>query len=385
MTNKVSCYLFYVIRIMLIGIDGNEANVDKQVGVSVYTLNLLSYFKKWSDRSTQFKIFLKTKPKDFMPPETDFFKYVIVKGNFLWSQLFLPLNLYLKNKVDVFFSPAHYAPRFCPYPQVVTIHDLAYLVYPNEFLKKDLYQLKNWTKYSINKAKIIIAVSKTTKKDLMKFYNIPEDKIKVVYNGFEKQSNNLKVENLKLIENFKLKIRNYILFVGTIQPRKNLLVLLKAFSKLVEAKPEFTLVITGKKGWLYEQTFQKVKDLKLEQKVVFTDHVSDYDLTILYKNAFCFVMPSLYEGFGIPLLEALANNCPVISSFASSLPEVGGETCLYFDPHNSDDLLDKINELIDNNQLRQELINKGKERIKLFSWKKSAVETLNILKNFSDD
>lgn len=373
---------------MIIGIDGNEANVDKQVGVSVYTLSLLSYFKKWSDQTTQFKIFLKTKPKDFMPSETDFFKYVIVKGNFLWSQLFLPLNLYLKDKVDVFFSPAHYSPRFCPIPTVVTIHDLSYFIYPEEFLKKDLYQLKNWTKYSIEKSRKIIAVSKTTKKDLMKFYNIPEEKIEVVYNGFEKQSNN-KTEAV-LEENHPSKTasvnkKKYLLFVGTIQPRKNLSVLLKAFAELIKTKPEFKLVITGKKGWLYEQTFQKVKDLKLEQKVIFTDHVSDNELTKLYKNAFCLVMPSLYEGFGIPLLEAMANNCPVISSFASSLPEVGGEACLYFDPNNSDDLLDKINELIDNNQLRQELINKGKERVKLFSWKKTALKTLNVIKNSQND
>jgi len=369
---------------MIIGIDGNEANVEKQVGVSVYTQNLLYWFQKWAKKDLVFKIFLRHKPLETLPQETDYFKYQVIKGNFLWSQLFLPLNLYFLNKIDVFFSPAHYAPRFCPSSLVVTIHDLSYFYYPEEFLKKDLYQLKNWTKYSIEKAKKVIAVSKTTKKDLMKWYNIPDEKIQVIYNGFEKNASKLKIENLKLIKNLKLKTENYLLFVGTLQPRKNLLILIDAFGKFVKTNKDFKLVITGKKGWLYEQIFQKVKDLKLEKKIIFTDHVSDQELTWLYQNAFCLVMPSLYEGFGIPLLEAMSNSCPVVSSFSSSLPEVGGDACLYFDPQNSADLVDKINQLMKDDQLRNDLIQKGKERVKLFSWRKSAEETLKVIKSVYD-
>lgn len=372
---------------MIIGIDGNEANVEKSVGVSVYTQNLLYWFQKWSNKHTQFKVFLRQKPLPTLPKQTDYFKYQVVKGNFLWSQLFLPLNLYFLNKIDIFFSPAHYTPRFCSSPLIVTIHDLSYFYYPEEFLKKDLYQLKNWTKYSVEKAKKVIAVSKTTKKDLMKWYNLPEEKIEVIYNGFEK----LKIKNLgfdlpdgRQDKNLKLKIKNYLLFVGTLQPRKNLLVLIDAFDKFVKTNKDFKLIITGKKGWLYEKIFQKVKDLKLEKKIVFTDHVSDDKLTWLYKNAFCLIMPSLYEGFGIPLLEAMSNNCPVISSFSSSLPEIGGDACLYFDPQDSDDLLDKINQLITNEQLRNDLVQKGKERVRLFSWKKSAEETLKVIKSAYD-
>ena len=363
---------------MIIGIDGNEANVEKQVGVSVYTKNLLYWYSKWADKNIQFKVFLKKSPLNFLPRENKYYKYVVVKSKFLWSQLFLPINLYFKNKVNVFFSPAHYAPRFCPVPIVVTIHDLSYFIYPDEFLKKDLYQLKNWTKYSVDKASKIIAVSKTTKKDLMKFYNLPEGKIEVVYNGFEKNIGDRTCDRTSEVKKDK-----YLLFVGTIQPRKNLSVLIRAFNKFIQTNQGFKLVIAGKKGWLFEEIFEEVEKLNLKNKIIFTDHVSDKKLVSLYKNAFCFIMPSLYEGFGIPILEAMAYGCPVISSFTSSLPEIGGEACLYFDPNNLNDLTDKISQLINDIELRNSLIEKGKERIKLFSWKKCATETLNIIKNQS--
>ncbi len=176
---------------MKIAIDGNEANVKERVGVSVYTFQLLLYFKKISSKDTEFIIFLKNKPLKSLPLENEYFKYEVVPGSILWSQTSLPFRLYqskfLKQKIDVFFSPAHYSPRLSPFNTIVTIHDLSYYYYPNEFLKKDLYKLKNWTKYSVNNAKNIIAVSKTTKKDIIKFYNIQENKISVIYNGYEKK------------------------------------------------------------------------------------------------------------------------------------------------------------------------------------------------------
>jgi len=149
---------------MLIAIDGNEANIKEKVGVSVYALKLLEYFKKKTNNDLRFIIFLKNKPGCDLPCENRYFRYEVVSGNFFWSQFFLPLHLLQKNfrqnKIDVFFSPAHYSPRFCLAPTVVTIHDLSYFYYPEEFLKNDLYKLKNWTKYSVLQAKKIIAVSK---------------------------------------------------------------------------------------------------------------------------------------------------------------------------------------------------------------------------------
>lgn len=361
-----------------IGVDGNEANVEKKVGVSVYALNILKYFCKIAAPEIQFNVFLKNPPLNDLPKENNNFLYKIIPGKFLWSQIYLPLYLYRQKNIDVYFSPAHYLPIFCPVPQVVTIHDLAYLYYPGDFTKKDLWQLKNWTNFSIKNAKQIIAVSKTTKKDIIKNYNIDEAKVSVVYNGYEKiASGDLPAGRQETAE---VKLKKYILFVGTIQPRKNLETLIAAFDKFLQINSDFKLVVVGKKGWLYESIFEKVKIMKLEEKIIFTGHVSDEELIWYYKNASCLVLPSFYEGFGIPVLEAMSRDCPTILSMTSSLPEIGDDASLYFDPKNSDDLLEKLKSLSENKELRKELITKGKQRIKNFSWEKCGEQTLEIIK-----
>ncbi|MGB9707244.1 MAG: glycosyltransferase family 4 protein [Microgenomates group bacterium] len=366
---------------MLIAIDGNEANVGQRVGVSVYTLNLLKYFQKNANQETNFLIFLRNKPLADLPKENLFFRYQVIPAKILWSQVFLPFHLFFKKNIDVFFAPAHYSPRFLKIPLVVTVHDLSYFYYPNEFLKTDLYKLSHWTQYSVKKAKKIIAVSETTKKDLITFYDLPEDKIEVIYNGYEKKVKTQKSKTKNCLKNFKIDPYKYILYVGTIQPRKNTEALIRAFFKFKKDYPDFKLVVTGKKGWLYQEIFEIVKELKLEKEIVFTGYVDDKTLVILYQNAFCFVMPSLYEGFCLPLLEAMSNDCPVICSSAPSLPEIGADACLYFDPKNIDELYNQLTALKNDYQLKKELIEKGKERVKSFSWENCAQETLTILKN----
>jgi glycosyltransferase involved in cell wall biosynthesis len=364
---------------MVIGIDGNEANVNSSVGVSVYTKHILEYCAKKANNDLRFKIFLKSEPSTKMPLENAYYKYVVVKAPFLWSQIFLPFYI-LKNKgIDLFYSPAHYAPRFLKVPLVLTIHDLSYFYFPHEFLKRDLYKLKNWTEYSIKKAKKIIAVSKRTKKDIMRFYPEIENRCSVIYNGFEK---NIDLSYKKeLNQSWGLKKNEFILYVGTLQPRKNLIRLINAFNDATLDNIGIKLVIAGKRGWLFDNILNEAKKLKIEDRVIFTDYVSDQDLACLYQNAICFVMPSLYEGFGIPILEAMSFNLPVACSNSSSLPEVGGDSCLYFDPNDVKDMGDKIKKLLTDDVLRQNLKKLGKERIKYFSWQKCAEETLELLKS----
>jgi len=361
---------------MVIGVDGNEANVSQKVGVSVYTYNLLKYFYKKANKNLRFIIYLKNPPLGDLPSENSNFKYKIVPGSLIWSQFFLPVKLYQKKEIDVFFSPAHYAPFLCPVPSVVTIHDLAYLSYKKDFLLKDLIRLIIWTKYSVKKATKVIAVSNSTKKDIVKLYKKSQNEISVVYNGYEKTSP-------KLLDKFKINhISNpYILYVGTLQPRKNIPILIEAFNKFKQFYPEFKLLIAGKKGWLYDKIFRKITELGLENEVHFTDFITNNQLIFLYENAFCLVMPSLYEGFGLPIIEAMSFDCPVIASLTSSLPEVGGDSALYFDPNNYFDLVEKLTLLKEHPKLRLELIEKGKHQINKFSWEKCGEETLSIIKS----
>lgn len=362
---------------MIVGIDGNEANVENKVGVSVYTQKMLEHFAKKSTDDVSFKVFLREAPSATMPKEKINFTYEVVKGAHMWSQVFLPWRLYKKRDIDVFFSPAHYSPRFCPVPLIVTIHDLSYYYYPEEFLRKDLYKLNNWTAASISKAAEIVAVSRTTKKDIQKYFDIDEDHLYVIYNGFEKHS--IPKDGTKILKEYGLTKNKYLMYVGTLQPRKNIPTLVEAFATFYKTNPDYRLVIVGKHGWLFDNLFESVKKHDVENSVVFTGFIPDKDVAQLYSNAFCFVLPSLYEGFGIPILEAMSYGCPVISSHASSLPEIGGDACLYFDPKDSNDLLEKIVQLHENKSTYTSLIAAGKKRVKEFSWEQSARETLDVI------
>lgn len=359
---------------MIIGIDGNEASVEKQVGVSVYTSRLLEHFHAAANDDIKFVVFLKRAVSPHMPLENDYFQYRVVGPSYGWSHLALPLQLRLQKNIDIFFTPAHYAPRNSPIPSVVTIHDLSYFYYPDDFLKRDLYKLKNWTEYSINNAAHLIAVSETTRSDIIKFYGIPRNSITVIHNGFEKTVS----QKARLLPH-DLDSHPFILNVGTLQPRKNIATVIRAFAKFRKNYRSHKLVIVGKTGWLYDDLFKLASDLDLHDCVIFAGYVPDDELASYYKKAFCYVTASLYEGFGIPVLEAMSCDCPVISSNTASLPEVGGGAALYFNPMDVDQLVTSFVKLAKDKKLRSLLIERGKEQIKKFSWEKCARETLGIL------
>lgn len=358
---------------MIIGIDGNEANVEKKVGISEFAYRILTELHKKKD--IQFEIYLKSKPNSEMPPENQNWRYKVFGPKKFWTQFALPLSLFkTQQKPDVFFSPTHYAPRFSPVPTVIAIMDISYVFYPETFKKRDLRQLNSWTGYSVKKARKVITISQSSKNDIIKHYKVPDSKVDVVYPGIK----NLMKSNKKLdLSTWGIK-EDYILFVSTLQPRKNIERLIEAFSKL--KKDNLQLVIVGKRGWLYEDILAAPKKFGVEKEVVFLDFVSDEDLPVLYENAQCFVMPSLYEGFGLPILEAMKYDCPVVTSNVSSLPEVGGDAALYFDPYNTDEIKEKIEKVLTDAKLRKTMIEKGREQVKKFNWEKSAEKVLSILK-----
>jgi glycosyltransferase involved in cell wall biosynthesis len=361
---------------MIIGIDGNEANVPNPVGVSVYTIQLLERFAQKASKEMVFHIFVKHPPLAHLPPETRYFRYITIPGPFLWSRIFFPLYLRLHRPLDVLFCPAHYSPPGYSGKLVVTIHDLAYYYHPKEFLKKDLYKLRSWTAESIAAADRVIAVSQSTKNDLKEHFPGIEKRTVVIHNGFEKPASLTKTSILKQLQ---LKPQSYLLFLGTLQPRKNLQILLEALKLKLPEQPDLKLVVVGKQGWMYQSIYDTVEKLDLKNHVLFTGFLPDADVQTLLRNAFCLVHPSLYEGFGIPILEAMAKSCPVIAANRSSLPEVGGSACLYFDPSNAQDLVKQLDKLTTDPQLRTELMNRGTTQVERFSWEKSADQTLSLL------
>lgn len=371
---------------MIIGIDGNEANVEKKVGISEYAYQLLVQFYK--NEEIEFWIYLKNPPRQDMPKERKGWKYIIVGPQKLWTQIGLPLYLFTHfPRPQVFFSPTHYAPRFSPIATAISIMDVSYLHFPELFAKKDLYQLINWTAYSAKAAKRVFTISEASKNDILRAYGKSPKDVVVTYPGIKSgKTMDKQLDKKELEEKFGIS-GNYILFVGTLQPRKNIEKLIEAFSTLLEKKEnkDIELVIVGKKGWLYEPILEAPKKFGITHAVKFLEFVDDAELPSLYKNAVMFVLPSLYEGFGLPVVEAMKYGTPVITSNVSSLPEAGGNACLYVNPEDTKDIAGKMQELLGNPKLRSSLIKKGYEHIKKFSWEKAAKETLDVLEDLAEN
>ncbi|MEK7581071.1 MAG: glycosyltransferase family 1 protein [Patescibacteria group bacterium] len=364
---------------MLIGLDGNEANVKNRVGSGQYAYSMLAQFAK--NKSHDFIVYLKEKPLSDLPTKTSNYKYQVFGPTRLWTQFALPIKLTFSSKIDLFFTLGHYGPRFSRVPYAITIFDLSYLHFPELFNKDDLYQLINWSKYSIKAAKHIFAISTSTKDDIIKNYDINPNKISITHMGYNEEL--FKLQPTAKIKKVKEKYAitgDYIIFVGTLQPRKNVESLLKAL-KLIDLG--IKLVVVGKKGWLFDSIFKKVRESKLEANVIFTDYVTQQELPALISGAKLYVLPSLYEGFGIPVIEAQACGVPTVVSNTSSLPEVVGKSGVLIDPTDSNSIAKGIKKILSSEKLSQDLVKMGYENVKRFSWEKCAAETLKVLESLN--
>lgn len=371
--------------LMIIGYDANEANVEKRVGVGQYAYEIVRHIAHLL-ADDQLWIYLKNTPRIDLPQATEQVKYKIFGPKPLWTQLALPLRLYADKRPSVFFSPAHYAPRFCPAPSVITIHDLSYVKFPDLFLKKDLKQLEDWTRYSVKHAAHIITPSRSAKDDVVSHYKYPADKITVIQHGYDSDRFHENLDPAKtkqVLQSYGIS-SDYILYLGTLQPRKNVERLIDAFATLIAnpepQTPNLLLVIAGKKGWLFESIFKKVQSLRLEDKIILTDYVKDEEVPYLYNGAKLYVLPSLYEGFGMPLIEAMACGTPVAGSNVSSIPEVIGPGLL-FNPESAKEIADAIMKVLSMSQDDQQKIQYASiDHAKQFTWQKTAMETLHVLK-----
>lgn len=310
------------------------------------------------------------------------------------EQIFFP-GIIRRAKIDLMHFPHFNVPIFSRTAFVVTIHDLILTRFPSRrasMLPATLYWLKQFAyrlviKTALRRARKIITVSNFTKKDIIDQFKIAADKIIVTYEGIAKlgQSSVLTSE----LENPEILLKKYqiekpfILYVGNAYPHKNLEALLPVFQELNHDYKNLSLVMVGKEDYFYQRLKNQAKDINVslaqaKDLFIFPGFVPDQDLSLFYQNALFYIFPSLYEGFGLPPLEAMSFSCPVLSSDQASLPEIISNAALFFNPYNSTDIFEKIKLMIGDEKLRLDLIARGHERIKIFSWQDCADNTRRI-------
>jgi len=367
---------------MRIGIDASSLCIPR-TGIGNYLYNILIKLKDIDNKN---EYFLYSHIDFDLPFQDHHWHKRVKKGTFkipetIWFST-IRRKWILKDKIDVFWEAGQILPSHLSSKKVLTIHDLVWYYFPETMQIMNFLISKFLTKRAIAQADHIIAVSRATARSLECLLHIPSDKISVIYEAAnERYQFYNKGESAKYIaEKFKTS-EKYILTVGTIEPRKNIENLLKAFRNLIDNfKFDYQLLIAGGKGWRNSNIYRTYKRLRFSEKEVkFLGYVPDNDMPRLYSGAKIFVFPSLYEGFGLPPLEAMACGTPVITSNSSSLPEVVGDAGIMFDPYNINEMGQAIYKVLNDNELMSNLRQKGLERVKLFSWEKAASETLRVL------
>jgi len=280
--------------------------------------------------------------------------------------------------IDLFHATDHLLPRLTRAKSVFTLHDLVFRFYPQTHKPLNRWFLTLMMPRFLKGADAVIAVSESTKRDAIRIYGIDEAKTTVIYEGVSPHFRRASPQAVAAVRQKYGLPDEFILSVGTIEPRKNLTSLVEAYHALRNERSPLGLVIVGKKGWLYSGFFTRMHELGLDNKVIFPGFVPDEDLPALYSAAALFVFPSLYEGFGLPVLEALACGAPVITSNASSLPEVAGEAALLVDPNSLEALVRAAREVLSKGRLREDLQAKGPRQAAKFNWQRAAQETLAV-------
>jgi len=297
----------------------------------------------------------------------------------LWHRLRLPLYAdLLVGGADLFHSPDFTLPPLYRARGIVTVHDLTFIHYPDCAARNLVRYLNRVVPLAVHRACLVLADSESTKRDLVTLLGVPPQKVRVVYAGVGPEFRPVDKVALETVRARYGLTFPFLLSVGTLEPRKNYGRLLQAFvrSRACQAWPELRLVIVGGKGWLYQEIFQTVHRLHLADRVVFPGFIADADLPALYSLAVAFVYPSLYEGFGLPVLEAMACGTPVVCSRAASLPEVVGEAALLVDPLDVDDLARALEQVVTDAALRQELRERGLAQAARFTWEAAAQQLL---------
>jgi len=291
----------------------------------------------------------------------------------------VPVQL-VTGKIDLFHSPDFVLPAISgDVPSLLTVHDLSFVHFPDTFTPALINYLNGVVPRSVDRATHILADSQATKEDLVNIWNVPQNKITVLYSGVSGKFRPVtEKEQLRLVrEKYGLGDDPYFLSVGTVQPRKNFQMLFRAFEPVAK-EFEHNLFIAGGKGWLYEKVLVDIERRGLTDRVRFIGFVDDADLPALYSGATLFLFPSIYEGFGLPLLEAMACGVPVITSDASSLPEVSGEAAIQLSPEQPERWTSAIMELLNDPGRRAALVAAGFIQARTFTWTKASRQLASI-------
>ena len=373
---------------MLVGIDASRAVAARPTGTETYSRRLIQALLAL-ESPHQFRLYFRDSP-----PAGDFAGADLCAIPFprLWTHARLSWEM-IRHPPDALFIPAHVLPIVHPRASLVTVHDLGYLHFPETHPRLQRLYLDLSTRWNGRAAAHLLADSRTTKADLVTHYGIPPEKITVAYPGCDETL--APVRDPVAIEAVKARYSisgDYFLYLGTLQPRKNLIRLVQAFAQSLIPNPQLVvsaaepspthLVLAGKCGWLYDDVFAEVHRLGLEGRVLFPGYVPHEDKAALLSGALAFVFPSLYEGFGLPVLEAQACGCPVITSGTSSLSEVARDAALLVDPSDTSAIAKGMQRIATDPALRKSLIERGLANARRFSWTACAQTVLSVIEQF---
>lgn len=367
---------------MKIAIDCHTLEIENWAGKEQFLASLIRELEKMSSGNEYFLYFRRPVGEFSSLP----LNFKIININFatpLW-QLLVLFDM-LRRKIDVFCSPCTYllpAINFLV-KQFIIVYDLTTLLpdISKNHKKSTRIREKFFLRSAVKKSQAVICISKNTAKDLISFFNLKPEKVNVVYPGVRSVFRIIgkTEEKSAIIKKFTLPAK-FILSVGTLEPRKNGINLVSAFKIFLEKAKhqDVFLIFVGKKGWLYDELFQKIKDYQLEERVVFLGYVSDEDLAVIYNLAICLVYPSFYEGFGLPVAEAMACGCPVVTSNLSSIPEITGQSAILVDPNSTEQIAAGLEKLCGDKAYRQELIKGGLAQVNQFNYRNTASGWLAI-------
>jgi glycosyltransferase involved in cell wall biosynthesis len=300
----------------------------------------------------------------------------------IWHRAHFPIPVELfTGKVDLYHATDFTLPPVAKRTKtIVTVHDLSFVRVPDAAPAKLRNYLNSVVPRSVKRADMVIADSVATRDDLIDLYKINPEKIEVLYSGVEKRYQPMRnKDNLKFVlEKYKIPSVPYLLTVGTVQPRKNYARIVEALNILHIKGFDLHLVIAGQPGWLQDDLYETVRRLNLDQHVHITGFVDEADLPILYSHAQCVPYPSLYEGFGFPILESMACGVPVVTSNVSSLPEVAGGAAVLVDPYDVESLASAIQKILQDSDFRSMLVKRGFEQIKNFTWEQTATSLIRL-------